>query len=229
MSFVPQDFAIIGLLIFLEGILSIDNALVLAILAKPLPKHLQKKALTYGLIGALVFRFIAILATSYLIKMRWLKFVGGGYLLWIAIHELFLKGSEESRKNTAPRSFWKTVLIIELTDIAFAVDSILAAVALTPKFWLVFTGGVIGMILMRFSATFFITLLEKFPGLSKTAYVLVLIIGVKVIVEALEIEGMNFHSPSNPAFWVFWLLMLFTVVYGFLPRKKQANRELGNE
>jgi len=83
-TFTPQDLGVIAILIILEGVLSIDNALVLALLAKRLPKSRQAKALTYGLLGAFVFRFIAIGAAAYLLRWRIVKLIGGGYLLWIA-------------------------------------------------------------------------------------------------------------------------------------------------
>lgn len=213
---------LIGLLIFLEGVLSVDNALVLAILARHLPEKEQKRALTYGLVGAFVFRFIALAMVTYLVKWRWVKFVGGGYLLYIAIKNLvFGENKDELGSKTNGATFWRTVVAIELTDIAFAVDSILAGVALTNKLWVVFTGGVIGIVMMRFTAALFIKIIEKFPKLEKTAYILVLIIGLKVVIEGLNLPGVNFHSPREPAFWVFWLLMIGAITYGFSARSRK--------
>lgn len=219
-----HDFLLIGLLIFLEGVLSVDNALVLAILAKHLPEKERKKALTYGLVGAFVFRFIALAMVTYLVKWRWVKFVGGGYLLYIAIKNLFFGESKDDLKDKAAgASFWKTVIAIELTDIAFAVDSILAGVALTNKLWVVFTGGVIGIVMMRFTASLFIKIIEKYPRLEKSAYLLVLIIGLKVVVEGLNLPGVNFHSPRTVAFWVFWLLMVGIITYGFQGKRSEKS------
>ncbi len=215
-----HDLFLILLLVFLEGILSVDNALVLAILARPLPKHQQKKALTYGLVGAFFFRFVALALVTYLVQWTWIKFAGGGYLLFIAIQNLFFGEKEEGAKEKVYSSFWKTVIVIELTDLAFAVDSILAAVALTPKLWIIFTGGVLGMILMRFAASTFIRLLERFPQLERTAYLLVLVIGLKVILEGFHLDGVDFHSPQAPAFWIFWSIMTACILYGFLSKPK---------
>lgn len=213
-----QDFVVLGLLVFLEGVLSIDNALVLALLARPLSKPLQKKALTYGLVGAVIFRLVAVLLAGHLMRWRWVKFVGGGYLLLLAYQHFFStnKGHEKSVKA---RGFWATVLVIELTDIAFAVDSILAAIAMTPKLWLIFTGGILGVILMRFAASQFIHLLEKFPRFENTAFLLVFVIGVKVIIEGLQVPGIDFHDSGNPSFWIFWGLMAAAFGYGFVPKK----------
>ncbi|RYZ63021.1 MAG: DUF475 domain-containing protein, partial [Proteobacteria bacterium] len=194
--------------------------LVLAVLARDLPKQEQKKALTYGLAGAFVFRFIALALVTYLVKWQWVKFVGGGYLIYLsANHLLFNKkgDEEEGRVSKQKRGFWATVALIELTDVAFALDSILAAVALTQKLWVIYLGGIMGIILMRVAAGFFIKMLDKFPRLEQTAYMLVFIIGTKVILEASKL-GLDFHSVSSPAFWVFWALMLVCIIYGVLPK-----------
>lgn len=220
-----HDLFIVGLLVFLEGILSVDNALVLAVLAKHLPREQQKKALTYGLLGAFFFRFVALSMVTYLVQWRWVKFLGGGYLLYISIKNLFFGQSQEDQERKAlGKGFWQTVVAIELTDIAFAVDSILAGIALTEKLWVVFLGGILGIVMMRFAASGFIRLIEKFPKLERTAYLLVLIIGVKVIIEGLRIEGVNFHSPSTPTFWIFWASMAACVGYGFWkkPERKKT-------
>lgn len=226
MSITSNDLALIGLLVFLEGILSVDNALVLAILAKHLPRTEQKKALTYGLLGAFFFRFVALALVKYLTKWTWVKYAGGAYLIYIAVKHLFFKSSDDDVSGkTAGASFWKTVAVIELTDVAFAVDSILAGIALTPKLWIVFTGGVLGIVLMRVAASAFIRLIEKFPRLEKTAYLLVLIIGAKVIVEALHLPGVEFHSPRAVSFWVFWGLMAAGLAYGFIGDRSKKTPE----
>jgi YkoY family integral membrane protein len=215
-----QDLFIILFLVFLEGVLSIDNALVLALLARNLPQDQQKKALTYGLLGAVVFRFASLFLVTYLIRWNWVKFVGGGYLVFIALKN-FIKGEQhaDDPKSASTANFWKTVAIIELTDIAFAVDSILAAVALTPKFWIVFTGGILGVVMMRFAASIFIAILAKFPTFETTAYLLVFVIGVKVIIEGLRLPDVDFHSPSGYPFWTFWAIMALCLLYGFKPKK----------
>jgi len=220
-----HDIFLVGLLVFLEGVLSVDNALVLAILVKRLPEAERQKALTYGIGGAFFFRIVALSFTTYLTQWMWLKFVGGGYLILLALKNLwagFKKDSTDDTKALSPvQSFWKTVLIIELTDIAFALDSILAAVALTQKLWIVITGGILGIIMMRFAASAFVHLLEKFPRIERVAYVLVLLIGTKVVLEGFKIQGLDFHTPREPAFIAFWGLMLITILSGFVPPSRK--------
>lgn len=223
----PDDLVAIGFLVFLEGILSIDNALVLALIVSGLPAHQHKRALTYGIVGAIVFRIIAIALASYLMKWTWVKFLGGAYLIYLALHYWWeqRKGKQEGEdgnKSSKAKGFWTTVLVVELTDIAFAIDSILTAVALTTKVWVVMTGGIIGLIMMRFAATLFIKLLEKFPRFEPTAYILVFVIGTKLLVDGFKFPQVDFHSASNPAFWIFWGSMLACLIFGFTKKGKTA-------
>jgi YkoY family integral membrane protein len=234
-----HDVIVIGLLVLLEGVLSIDNALVLGLLAKRLPKNLQGKALTYGLVGAFVFRFIAIATATYLLRWRIVKLLGGGYLLYVVVKHFFFdsNGKEESTSvgsKSASAAFWPTVVVIELTDIAFAVDSILAAIALVgsappgyvgrfhPKLWVVVAGGMFGVILMRVAAVLFIKLLERFPRFETSAYLLVAVIGAKLLADwgfnsADHPDRLKFHDHTDPVFWVFWISMFICFCIGFLP------------
>jgi YkoY family integral membrane protein len=218
--FEMHDLATIGVLVFLEGILSLDNALVLAIIARGVKPELQKKVLTYGLVGAVIFRMTAIFFANTLIQYTWIKFIGGGYLLWLAI-KFFFFTDVEKHKEVIHRGFWATILVVELTDIAFAVDSILAAVALTNKYWIIVTGGLIGTFLMRFAANQFIRLLNVFPNLETTAYLLISIVGVKVMLEGIHLPGVDFHSSSSPWFWGQWILMSVAIIFGFKKNQKE--------
>jgi YkoY family integral membrane protein len=242
-TYSPPDLGVIALLVFFEGLLSIDNALVLALLARRLPQALRAKALTYGLAGAFVFRFIMIALAGYLLRWRVVKLIGGGYLLWISLQHFFLKKPEKEpsiedagTSLTPAVGFWRTVALIEVTDVAFAVDSILAAIALVgdapadhvglhPKLWVVITGGMIGVMLMRIAAAVFIKLLERFPRFETSAYLLVLTIGLKLLVDwavnsAQHRERADFQHPASPLFWMFWSVMVICIGLGFLPARK---------
>lgn len=249
-TFELHDLAVVGLLVVLEGVLSIDNALVLGLLAKNLPPAQQRKALTYGLVGAFVFRFLAVGTATFLLQWSWVKLLGGGYLVYIAAKHFWQsrQGHHEDSphapgfaKNAGSR-FWLTVLMIELTDIAFAIDSILAAIALVgpaqpgdtglhDKFWVIITGGLLGVVLMRFAAVLFIKLLEKFPRFETAAYLLVTVIGLKLLIDyvgndllshAPGAHPVNFHSYHNPWFWAFWIAMLLCFSVGFYRGKTSA-------
>ena len=133
-----HDVLTIGTLVGLEGLLSADNALVLAILVRHLPTDQRKKALRYGIWGAFIFRLIALLLVSWLIHAWYFKALGAGYLLFISFKHFWnLKTSTSIEgKGYQNMSFWRTVVTVELTDIAFSIDSILAAVALSNKLWI---------------------------------------------------------------------------------------------
>jgi len=235
-TFSPGDLATIAVLVLLEGLLSLDNALVLGILAGRLPRNLRMRALLYGLIGALVFRIVAVALAVYLLRWSIIKLIGGTYLVWVAA-KYFI--SHRRRKIRAlpdsDPSFWPTVLAIELTDIAFAIDSILAAVALVgpapvnsaihPKTWVIITGGMLGVIFMRFAAAAFARLLERFPGLNRSAYLLVLLIGLKMVADwgfnsPDSLHRLDFQNAGRPEFWIFWAGMTICVVIGLIPGEK---------
>lgn len=244
-TYSPTDLGVIALLVFFEGLLSIDNALVLALLARRLPKEMQAKALTYGLGGAFVFRFIMIGFAQYLLQWRIVKLIGGGYLLWISLQHFFFKKEEPPANDADPAlppakaapGFWATVALIEVTDVAFAIDSILAAIALVgtapaghvglhPKYWVVVTGGMIGVMLMRIAAAMFIRLLQRFPRFETSAYLLVLTIGLKLLVDwaantAQRPDRADFHNPASPLFWTFWSVMVICIGIGFLPSRRE--------
>src|SRR5690349_13866198 len=114
-TFEPHDIAIVGLLIVLEGVLSIDNALVLGILAKRLPKNQQSRALTYGLVGAFVFRLIAIATAAWLLHWRVVKLIGGGYLIYIAVKHLFFESREDEKEHVTTSPEGEPMLVAART------------------------------------------------------------------------------------------------------------------
>jgi len=203
--------AIIIQLIFLEGILSIDNAAILGAMVNPLsdheeipwPKGLQKighglnkvlgtqrtAALKVGLIGAYAGRGIMLVLASYVISNPWLKLIGAAYLIKLAMDDLsahaYASGEDEEMNPVKVRSFWMTVLSVELMDLAFSLDNVVAAVSLSDKLWVVLIGVALGILLMRFAAGAFSYVVEKQPILKTAAYILVLNIGVELLLEDL--------------------------------------------
>ncbi|MDR1191189.1 MAG: hypothetical protein LBK60_05930 [Verrucomicrobiales bacterium] len=204
----------------LEIILSADNAVVLAVLAKQLKPELQRRALFYGIAGAFVLRFLAILGAVWIIKLWYLQIIGGGYLIWLAVNHLTAAGHHDP---TVPKfagggaGFWKTVVIIELTDLAFAVDSVLAAVAVTDNIFVIYSGAIIGLVAMRFAAVAVMKLLEKFAQLKIYAYVLVAWIGLKLMFQGVHLGLAARHHPwaetvhlTIPEFWILTALIVVT-------------------
>jgi YkoY family integral membrane protein len=202
-----MDAVTVGTLALLEGILSVDNALVLAILVRTLPKAQQKKALTYGIVGAFAFRFIAIVFATHLMHLMAFKLIGGGYLVYLAMKHMFFFYKEDAYRPApkASASFWITVLVVELTDIAFSIDSITTAVAMSKKLLVVWLGGILGIVFLRFAASFFVRLLETLPRLEDLAYQLIFFIGTKLFLEAFHVEVKQ---------WVFWMIMGIITLLG---------------
>ena len=237
-----MDFALITeyiwvlfVLIVLEGLLAADNALVLAIMVKHLPVEERKRALFYGLAGAFVFRFGSLFVISYLVDVWQVQAIGAVYLLFIALNHIFrkvfIKGKSDNNateeKKTKGSGFWTTVLKVEVADIAFAVDSILAAVALAValppsglpniggmdggQFLVIFAGGFIGLIIMRFAASAFVKLLERRPGLEIAAFVIVGWVGVKLAVITLAHPSLGV-IPEDFAHSTGWKLTFYIVL-----------------
>jgi len=224
------------ILVALEGLLAADNALVLAIMVKQLPEEKRKKALFYGLAGAFVFRFASLFVISFLVNVWQVQAIGALYLLFMAGNHIFrkvvIKGKEEDKEEKAgskKSNFWVTVLKVEVADIAFAVDSILAAVAMavalpnTPlpniggldggKFLVIFAGGIIGLIIMRFAANQFVNLLEKRPGLEIAAFTIVGWVGVKLAVYTLS-HPMLAILNEDFAHSTVWKITFYVVLVG---------------
>ena len=169
-------------MIIIEGLLSADSALVLAVMVTHLPPKQQRKALFYGILGAHLFRFVAIGLGTYLIKIWWITGLGALYLLWLAFEFFFLKKDEDGESAAkVPMGFWRTVIAVEIMDIAFSMDSVLAAFAISEQVWVLYLGGILGVMMMRGVAQIFLTLIERYPGLETTAYVLITLIGSKMM------------------------------------------------
>ncbi|RDI45938.1 TerC family protein [Falsibacillus pallidus] len=191
----PASWGIIGSLVILEGLLSADNALVLAVLVKHLPQRQQKKALFYGIIGAYIFRFLAIGLGVFLIEITWIKVLGGLYLLYLA-YSHFRKKEEDKEIEPKQMGFWRTVLTVELMDIAFSIDSVIAAFGVSDQIWVLLLGGMLGVLMMRGVAQLFLALIERIPEFEATAFILIAVIGVKMIAASFgfHVEEIIFFS-----------------------------------
>jgi len=218
----PVSWGIIGSLVLLEGLLSADNALVLAVMVKHLPKEQQRKALFYGILGAYLFRFLAIGLGTYLIGFWEIKVLGALYLFYIAYKGLFKGGGEEGETKNRGTSFWKTVLLVELMDIAFSIDSVIAAFGLSNEVWVLFLGGIIGILMMRGVAQLFLKLIAKYPELEQAAFLLIALIAGKMLAGAF-----GYEMPQVVFFTVLIAVFVGTILYSSGKRKKEeANRKI---
>ena len=231
------DFVTIGLLVLLEGLLSADNALVLAILVMGLPRSQQNRALRYGLVAAFAFRFLAVALATFLLRAAWIKLAGGGYLLYLAgVH--FFGSSRNVSGRAVPEAkpawglsaFWATVVRVELINIAFSVDSILVAVAMSPKLWVVMTGGIVGIIAMRIVAGELIVLLRRYPAIVDGAFAIIAWVGFKLLVEyAHAMTWIAWEIPKALSLGLIAVIFLASYVLarrkGALPDEQSADEE----
>ncbi|WP_462413342.1 TerC family protein [Neobacillus sp. Marseille-QA0830] len=213
--FNPASWGVIGILIVLEGLLSADNALVLAVMVKHLPKDQRKKALFYGIFGAYFFRVLAIGLGVTLINIPWIKIIGGHYLLWIVLQNFVKKGDGEEEVQSKAKGFWRTVVTVELMDIAFSMDSIIAAFGVSDQEWILLLGGVLGILMMRGVAQLFLALIEKVPEFETTAFLLVAIIGVRMIVSAFGV-----HMDERIFFSLITITFFATFVFHYIGKIK---------
>lgn len=192
----PTEAAIIVFnLILIESMLSVDNALVMGTMVMDLPKEQRGKALRYGIFGAYFFRGLALLLATQLIKVVWLKALGGLYLLYLALDyfrssatndisdDTLDKKSNWFYKNTVGRigNFWSTVILVNIMDLAFSIDNVFAAVAYTDNIYLICTGVFIGILAIRFVAQGVIKLLERFSFLNTSAFLIIGLLGLKLL------------------------------------------------
>jgi len=212
MDFYWPTFLIVLQLIFLEGILSIDNAAIIGALVSPLPDHdeipwpdalkrlghwlnplfgkQRTAALRVGLLGAYLGRGIMLFTASFLIHNSWIKLIGAAYLIHLAFDSLEDMSGDDAGEDgegspIQKKSFWYTVLTVELMDLVFSIDNVVAAVSLSSKLWVVMVGVAIGILTMRYAAGLFSYAVEREPILKQAAYILVLTIGVELVLEQL--------------------------------------------
>jgi YkoY family integral membrane protein len=228
MDFYVSDLLTIGLLVLLEGLLSADNALVMAVIILGLPRLDQRKALQYGLVGAFAFRTLATVLAAHLIRIAWVKLAGGLYLMYLAQGHFFGGADAEQRgkpKTARPMmglpALWATIVKVELINLAFSVDSILVAVAMSPKFWVILTGGLLGIVAMRVVVGQLLTIVRRYPSIVDGAFVIIAWIGLKLLIEYCNVLGIVQFEINK---WVSFALIfvIFTIAYLYARSKGPA-------
>jgi tellurite resistance protein TerC len=201
---------IIASLVVIEGLLSIDNALAIAAMASHLPERNQARALRLGIAGAYVGRGVALAFAAWIVRHPWMKALGAFYLFYLMCAHL--AGSPARAESSAParRGLFLTVVQIEFLDLALSLDNVIAAVAVSPRFWVVCTGVFIGIFVLRFLAAFCIRLIARFPILAHTAFILVGFVGV---ILACEIST-GVAVASWQKFTGITAIVAATVLYG---------------
>jgi YkoY family integral membrane protein len=212
-TFSLSDIPRLFFIIFIEILLSADNAVVLGVISRSLPATLRSRALTIGLISSVVFRLLAILTVATLLKYKWIEIIGAIYLFYLSLR--YFTKKKQQINPLQSHSFWKTVFLIECTDLIFAIDSIIASLAFInssrEKIWIVYVGGLIGLVGMRYAARLFSSLLDQFPRLEMSAYLVIGWVGLKL--------GLSSTSIPIPSF-LFWLISTLFFLLGVIQRKR---------
>jgi YkoY family integral membrane protein len=196
------------------------------VLVLSLPKRQQRKALRYGILGAFAFRILAIIFVLWLKEIQVVMLIGAAYLLWLPYTHF--TGHEDAAARRRPKKatswlgmspFWSTVAKVELTDIVFAIDSILVAVALSDKTWVIITGGILGVVAMRLVIGQLLTLVNRYPTLVDGAFVIIAWVGIKLIVEYLHAAGfVQFEIPR----WLSLGLIVVIFVIAFVMARREG-------
>ena len=211
---------LLPILIILEILLSADNAIALASLTKSLKNSEDRtRALNIGITISLILRIFLILLSAFLLKYLIIRILAGLYLIYLFFSNVILKGKnysdEEIKKdysNFNKINFIKVVALLSVTDLAFSIDSITTAVAISDQYILVVTGAIIGVIALRFTSEIFLRLIEYFTRLEMAGYIAILIIGSKLILNTIFVESFL------PDFY-FYILILISFVWGFSEKK----------
>lgn len=243
-------------LILIESLLSVDNAAVLATMVLDLPKEQRNKALKYGIIGAYFFRGVCLLLANFLVKIWWLKPLGGLYLLYLAVNYFRSKAAaggdsgDEAVDKSSNRiykaivgsigTFWATVALVEVMDLAFSIDNVFAAVAFTDNIFLICTGVFIGILAMRFVAQGFVKLMETYTFLETIAFIVIGVLGLKLLASLyshffpntelsalLESEHMDM-AVSIFTVAIFVLPVLSSLLFNF-PRRRTGHAEVAEQ
>ncbi len=208
---------VLPILISLELLLSADNAVALASLTKSLKNAKDRsRALNLGITISLVLRILLIILSSFLLKYMFIRILAGTYLIYLFvanfINQLSDNNQNEENEVKDDNRFIKIVALLSITDLAFSIDSITTAVAISDQYILVIIGAIIGVIALRFTSGIFLRLLDYFLNLEMAGYVAILIIGIKLILNTIFTEV--FLSD-----YYFYILILISFIWGFSKRK----------
>lgn len=206
--------AVLIVLIALEAVLSADNAIALAAIAKGLEDStLQRRALNIGLVFAYLLRVGLILTASWVVRFWQFELIGAAYLLWLTLQYFTSPEAEDHPGHVGPafQSLLQVIPAIAFTDLAFSLDSVTTAIAVSDRIWLIVAGGAVGVLALRFLAGLFIRLLEEFTHLEDAGYVTVGFIGLRLLVRVAFPEIV-------PPEWLTVIVVAIVFAWGFSER-----------
>lgn len=208
-----EAFIVLLILIFLEAVLSADNAIALAAIAQGLEdKDLERKALNTGLVVAYVLRITLLLTATWVQQFWQFELLGAAYLLWL-VFQHFTSEEGEDNQHHGPRfnSLWQAIPVLALTDLAFSLDSVTTAIAVSNETWLVITGTTIGIVTLRFMAGLFIQWLDEYVYLEDAGYITVALVGLRLLLKVV-------NDSLVPPQWFMITAITLILAWGFSKR-----------
>ena len=211
--FSVEAFIVLSILVFLEAVLSADNAIALAAIAQGLEdKKLERQALNIGLVFAYILRITLLLTATWVQKFWQFELLGAAYLLWLVFQHFSSQGDEDNHHH-GPRfnSLWQAIPVIAFTDLAFSLDSVTTAIAVSQETWLVITGTTIGIVTLRFMAGLFIRWLDEYENLADAGYITVAFVGLRLLLKVI-------NDDLVPPEWLVVTAIGLILAWGFSKR-----------
>ncbi|MEH1843685.1 MAG: hypothetical protein V7L25_01385 [Nostoc sp.] len=204
---------VLVILVLLEALLSADNAIALAAIARGLEdEELERKGLNFGLVVAYVLRITLILTATWVQQFWQFELLGAAYLLWL-VFQHFSSQESEDEQDHEPRfsSLLQAIPVIAFTDLAFSLDSVTTAIAVSQEKWLVLTGATIGIVTLRFMAGLFIRWLDEYENLEDAGYVTVALVGLRLLLKVV-------NDSLVPPEWIMIAAIFLILGWGFSKR-----------
>jgi len=213
-------------IVFIDLLLAGDNAIVIGLAARSLPKDKQKKAILLGTGGAILIRIAATLLVVSLLKIPFLLAVGGVLLLWIAYK---LLAQEEHRDDIkAGTSLWGAVRTIVAADAAMGLDNVIAvAGAAHGDYFLVILGLLISIPIVVCGSTLFIKLIGRFPWIVYLGAGVLAYTAAKMITHEAEFAGFFGNNPVLS--WIFIAVLIVLVIVAGLWTNALKHRRASRE
>lgn len=211
-------------IVLIDLVLAGDNAIVIALAARSLPKHLQQKAIIWGTVGAIVLRSAMTVVVVWLLKIPGLMLIGGLGLLWIAYQLLAAEDGGDEHGGAVATTFWGAMKTIVVADALMGIDNVLGvAGAAQGAFDLVIVGLLISVPIVVFGSTMVLKLVERFPVIIQLGAAVLAFTAGKMIANEKLLAGL-FEGPEMLHQAAYWGLIILAIVGVLLAGMWQKRR-----
>ena len=199
-------------IILIDLVLAGDNAIVIALAARNLPQHLQKKAIVWGTVGAIVVRSAMTIGVVWLLKIPGLMLVGGLALLWIAYKLTLNDDGGDEHGGSGATTFWGAMKTIVIADAVMGIDNVLGvAGAAHGSFDLVVIGLLVSIPIVVFGSTLVLKLVERFPSIMYIGAAVLAFTAGKMIVNE-KVLAQFFKGPDASHLVAYWSVCVLAIV-----------------